>query len=248
MYEVKLNVGDEVVFFEGRNSKPVAYHEGKVVLCKHKIPFGYAKIKKVEDRGRYFLVTADHIVRDVYTGINYEDFMAVLPLHGFKVGFDKTFAHHRNDDSVTMEHQIFAYNPHNNVVIVAETFTWEEDERAERMKFNSINVYCPQINAFQASRCNLFSHGCGNMTVYDLERGYSNSDLLSWINQIMENIDNPIWPAKEYPSLWTYEDNDCTDENGNWDLGTKNLKKLLDAPKEALNCFKGCNWVNDLAS
>ncbi len=246
MMEVVLNVGDEVVFFEGRNNKPVAYWDGKVVLCKHKIPLGYAKVKSVEDKGRCFVVTADHIVKDVYSGIDYEDFLAVLPLHGFKIGFDRPFNHQRNDGSIAVEHQIFAYNEQNKCVIVAETFTWEW---TTRIGFNAIDVYCPQLNVFRYNRCGLISNGSGNMTVFNLVQVNNHCGLLNWVNSQMEDIENPHWPEKEYPSLWNYEDsNDCYDENGEWNLGKKNLKKLLDAPKEALLVFSGCNWLNELVN
>ena len=74
-----IEVGSEVCFFEGKKEKPVAYTAlGKVILCKHKIPLGYARVTSVEEREKYYLVTAEHIVRDLYSGIDYNDFIQVL--------------------------------------------------------------------------------------------------------------------------------------------------------------------------
>ena len=238
----ELMVGDEVVFFEGKKNKPVAYMwDGKVILCKHKIPLGYAKILTVEDKERYYLVTAEHIVKDVYSEIDYDDFIRVLPLHGFKLGYDKTFQANHWDEGIKTEHQIFAYNPENKVVIVANTFTTRG-----RQKFNTIETYCPGLNIFNYNRNKTVSHGSSLLTVFDLERGYSLSDLLAWVSKQMDGVDS-VWPKNEYPSLWTYEDKGSYDDNGNWNLGKSNLKKLLDAPIEVLNVvFKGCNWAESL--
>jgi len=215
---------------------------GKVILCQYKIPLGYAKIKSVEDRGNYFLVTAEHIVKDVYTGIDYDDFIKVLPLHGFNIGFDQIFTHKYTDDEETQEHQIYAYNLKNNVIIIAKTFTWKGDTRKG---FNSINVYCPQVSVFNFSHCGCISHGTNTMTVFDLVRGSGDVDLLQWINSIMEGVENPIWSEDDYPILWTYEDNDTTDEKGNWHLGKKHFQRLLEAP-ESLKIFNGYKFLKEL--
>jgi len=242
-YEKKLEVGTNVCFFEGKKDRPVAYTDiGKVILCKHRIPLGYAKIKSVEDKGNYFLVMADHIVKDIYSGIDYDDFIAVLPLHGFKIGFDRTFIHRYNSGNEIQEHQIYAYNLKNNVVIVAETFKWED---SNRVGFNAIDVYCPQVSVFNFNRCGYVELGSKNMTVFNLVRQNNGYDLLKWINNIMKDIKNPFWPEDDYPSLWTYEDTEITDENGNWNLGERHLAKLLDAP-ESFKIFKGCKFLEKI--
>lgn len=245
MMREELMVGDEVVFFEGKNNKPVAYTWfGKVILCKHKIPLGYAKVLTVEDKGNCYLITAEHTVKDVYSGIDYDDFLQALAPHGFVLGFDKIFEADHYGEGIKTEHQIFAFNPKNKVVIVANSFT-----TGGRQKFNTIEAYCPGLNifAYHNSRNSLVSHGSALLTVFDLERGYGHSDLLVWVNKQMEGVDS-TWPSKEYPSLWTYEDHESYDENGEWNLGKKNLKKLLDAPASALLIFEGCNWLNDLVN
>lgn len=242
-FEDKIEIGSVVCFFEGKNNRPVAYtYMGKVILCKNKISLGYAKINSLEDKDNYFLVTAEHIVKDVYSGIDYDDFIAVLPLHGYKIGFDLTFENNHCDGEMTQEHQIYAYNLKNNVVIVAETFTWE---KGMRIGFNSIDVYCPQVNILDFIHCGYAECGNGNITVFNLTRRSNRHDLLEWINEIMEDIENPVWPVNEYPHLWTYADNETTDENGNWNLGERHLQKLLNAP-ESFQIFKGCKYIEKI--
>lgn len=237
-----VEVGDEICFFEGKNDKPVAYvWTGKVILCKHKIPLGYARVKSVEDRGKFFLITAEHIVKDVYSYIDYEDFMKALPLHGFKIGYDKTFEANHFDEGVKTEHDIFAYNLQNHVVIVANTFT-----SGDRMIFNSIDVYCPGLNWANYHRNKLFSSGSGTICNFNLVHGYRLEGLLDWVNKQMEGV-TAVWPEKEYPSMWTYEEHESYDEEGNWNLGKRSLEKLFDAPIEVLEVvFKDCNWAKDM--
>ena len=243
MIKEVVEVGDEICFFEGKNNKPVAYiWTGKVILCKHKIPLGYARVKSVEDRGKFFLVTAEHIVKDVYSGIDYEDFLKVLPLHGFKIGYDKTFEADHFDEGVKIEHQVFAYNLQNRVVIVANTFTRENG----RMKFNSINTYCPNLGFFKYHRNVHFSNGSADMCCFDLEYGFNHKDLLDWVNKQMEDV-IAVWPENDYPSMWDYAQHESFDKDGHWNLGEVNLRKLLDAPMEVLKVvFNGCVWAKKL--
>lgn len=244
----QVNVGDEICFFEGKNENPVAYTwMGKVILCKHKIPLGYARVKTVEDRGRFFLVTAEHIVKDVYSEIDYEDFIKVLPLHGFKIGYDKPFQVEWKGEEPKTEHQIFAYNLTNHVVIVADSFTLPNG----RMKFNSIDTYCPGLGFHKYHRNRHFSSGSRDITRFNLEYGFGCKDLLSWVNQQMEGI-TAVWPKNDYPMLWNYAEarDDETvkyDENGDYVFGKLCLRKLLDAPVEVLEkVFDGCEWAKEL--
>lgn len=49
MLNETLKVGDEVLFFEGKKNKNIAYFwDGKVILCKNKISKGYVRITFVE--------------------------------------------------------------------------------------------------------------------------------------------------------------------------------------------------------
>ena len=156
-----MKKGTEVIFKEGKNNRPVAFtEEGKVILCKHKIPLGYAKVKTVEDKGTYFLVTADHIdPKDYYYGINYEEFLKVLPLYGFKVGYDIPF---KSPYGEYDERQILAYNLDNHCIIVAETFDNKDC-------FNSINLYCPNLSCFEFySHMEGFTHGSGALSVFNI--------------------------------------------------------------------------------
>ena len=92
LFNEKLEVGDEVLFFEGKKNRNIAYFwDGKVILCKNKISKGYAKITSAEDRGNFFLVTAKHIIKDYYEGISYDEFMKLLPMFGFKIGYNLEF-------------------------------------------------------------------------------------------------------------------------------------------------------------
>ena len=244
-----IKVGSEVCFFEGKKDRPVAYDSlGKVILCKHDISLGYAKVKTVEEKDNFYLVTAEHIIKDVYSGINYDEFLKVLPLHGYKVGFDRIFKH----NSLSMgeyidEHQIFAYNLQNKVVITAETFNWDDKQKNQ---FNTIRIYLPGANCFSCGACyyKMFSQGNGEMSIFDAGSTSRNeTDVLARMNELAERFGGD-WPADEYPSLWTYakSDNVEHDDDGNWILGEWSLQRLKLADPECLQIFKGCNWLKEL--
>lgn len=65
--KTNLKVGDIVCFFEGKDSRNISHDEdGRVILCIHHIPLGYAKIKKIISvRERVVLVKAEHTVKDI---------------------------------------------------------------------------------------------------------------------------------------------------------------------------------------
>lgn len=234
----KLVVGTDICFFVGKKNRPVAFMpSGKVILCRHKISIGYAKVTSVEEKSNYFLVDAEHIAKDVYTGIDYEDFMAVLPMHGFKVGFDRKFI---NPHWGNEEHQIYAYNMDNYVIIVAETFSWEGKGRTE---FNRIQVYCPQLPYRIVHRCRFATIGFSDMTVFNLAVADNQKcDLLSWINGLMKDRLKK-WPVNESPSFWTYAD-DADDELSDEDDNT--IVRILEAPLESMEIFKGCKFLEEL--
>lgn len=249
MEKYGIEVGSEICFFEGKKGNPVAHTVlGKVILCKHKMPLGYARVTSVEEREKYYLVTAEHIVRDLYSGINYEEFIQVLPLQGYKIGFDRTFDHDMDEQGIMAEHQIFAYNLQNRVVIVAETFTWE---KGGRVGFNSIKIYLPGISVFTGyrKRTRLFRSGGASITQLDAgSTSYNQDGILEYVNDLMEREGHGnTWPADEYPSMWTYADDDLEyNEDGEWTLGKTTLKRLNLAPRECLYIFAGCNWLKDL--
>lgn len=135
-----VKVGDVINFVEGKKNRQVSFftNPGKVIICKHKIPIGYAEILSVEEKDKCFLVTAKHTIKDIYYNITYDDFIKTISLFGYRIGFDREFT---GDDGM-QEHQIFAYNLKTKVVIVAETFN--------QNAFNNIEVYLPSISAFNS--------------------------------------------------------------------------------------------------
>lgn len=240
----KLEVGTVICFVTGKKEKPVSYtSSGKVILCRYNIPLGYAEIKTVEDKGNYYLVTAVHIIKDLYPGINYEDFVKVVPLFGYKIGFDRTFINpHWNNE----EHQIFVYNLDNKVCIVAETFT---KEGRGSIEFNSIKIYLPGKCIFDLRKNRLVSHGSACLTVLDACYSFSEIGILDYVSGIMNDVKKKKgeikWPQDESPSLWTYEDK-STDDNGNWILGDTTIQRLRLAPSECLSIFEGCDFLKKL--
>lgn len=241
-----IEVNSEVCFFEGKNNKNVAYDAyNKVILCKHKIPIGYARIKTVEEKDNFYLVTAEHITKDLYSDISYEEFLKVLPLHGYKIGFDRIFKHEADGDTID-EHQIFAYNPKNKAVIVGETFHWDKNDT--RNSFNDIKIYLPGVNCFDVSRSRMFDKGSSNISVFDAgSTSYGECDILARMNNLVENYGGN-WPIDEYPCLWTYEQDDNVeyDKDGNWILGTWSLQRLKLADPECLKIFEGCTWLDQI--
>lgn len=244
----KVEVGHEVCFFEGKDERPVTYDIlGKVILCKHPISIGYAKLTSVEERDKCYLVTAEHVARDIYSGITYEEFLQVLPLHGFKLGFDRTFVHDTFDNITVDEHQVFAYNPKNRAVIVGETFTFPCEDSME-VVFNSLRTHLPGVSCFLFQRNRMFHCGGRGITVLDAGSTSRNEfGILEYTNMVMSKYGGR-WPKDEYPSLWTYEksDNKELDEEGNWILGKWSLQRLKLADPECLKIFEGCDWLKEL--
>lgn len=249
----KVNVGDIIFFIEGKDKRSISHTKnGKVILCKHKIPVGYAEVKTIEDRDRCIIVTAEHTVKDLYSQITYEDFLKVLPLFGYKIGFDRTFINNlENKDFI--EHQIFAYNLENKVCIVAETFTgkiFESDKTVVR-QFNKINIYLPSKSIFDFRYRNiLVSQGNDQMTVLNvIDSGYKENNVLEQVQYIMckvkERKGKITWPQNENPKMWTYMD-DTTDEHGNWILNDSTIGRLKLAPKECLQIFEGCSFLDKI--
>lgn len=241
--EDNINVGDEVVFFEGKNDRPVAYcWSGKVILCRHKIPLGYARVTSVQDKGRYFLVEAEHIVDDLYTGILYDEFIQVLPLHGYKIGFDRIF---KNNEVTVVhdEHQILAYNKEIGTIIVAETCGAFHDGT-----MNTINVYCPNVSLTDVMRSRYFSHGGGLMTVLDLAsyRFHNDAGLLKKVENLV-GADGARWPDDQSISLWTYEDKNASLNGKELTLWESTICRIYAAP-EVLTMLNNCtNFMTKLA-
>ena len=241
----KIKIGDEIIFFEGRDGKNVAYNPfGKVILCVHDIPLGYAKVKKVvAEKERVILVKAQHIIRDLYSGITYDDFIKVLPKFDYKIGFDREFKNTLGYVN-TMEHHIYAYNMDSGVVINACTIT---SDLSHKQCFDEISVYLPNVSAYDYTKHIGFKSGISNLTVFDFACTYHYYDILQDIDNILDilwlndhtNI-NRYWPSDRVPSITTYMDDFPDIEN-------TAAERLKEAP-ESLKLFKNCDFLYNILS
>ena len=82
------------LFIKGRNERPVGYTTlGKVILCKNDITLGYVKVKSVEEREKVILVEAENILYDYYKEMGYKEFLKLLSIFNFKIGYDLPFVY-----------------------------------------------------------------------------------------------------------------------------------------------------------
>lgn len=231
----ELNIGDVIVFYEGKDEKSVAYcPSGKVILCRDRnMPLGYAEITSVQDKGNYFLVDAKHIVKDLYSGIAYEDFIGALAEQRYKIGFDRIFGNDR-DGILHDEHQILAYNMEFGIIIVATTAS---DHEWERMA--SIEAYCPGLALGGVMHIRYFVHGSEDIAVFDFARCSGNGcDFLQNLHRIMENC-SPQWPKQASISLSTYADKETLlngEEIGTWDATICRIYAVPDVKEIMKNC------------
>lgn len=216
----ELKEGTVVLVKEGKGKRPVAFtFEGKVILFKNSVKLGFARITSIIDKGNCFLCEAENIVKDYYQDIPYEEFLEVLKLKEYKIGFDIPFKYKEYE-----ERQLLAYNLDYNTIIIANTF---------KGNFNSINVYCPNLPIFTFFR-SLFSHGGGNLSVLELCHSGNISFPLECIHEEMEKVKKEKgvkWAESEDISLWTYAD-PSTDKDGNWILWESTIDRVLLADKE----------------
>lgn len=237
----KIKIGDEIIFFEGRDGKNVAYNPfGKVILCVHDIPLGYAKVKKVvAEKERVILVRAQHIIRDLYSGITYDDFIKVLPKFDYKIGFDREFENTLGGVD-TMEHHIYAYNMNTGVIINACTIT---SDLSHKQCFDEISVYLPNVSAYNNIRHHGYVRGGQDLTVFDFANSYHRYDILKDIDNILYLVDHSFidryWSHLRNVTLTTYMD-DCLDRE------YSNARLKL-AP-ESLKLFKNCEFLYDILS
>jgi len=234
MFKFDYEVGDTILLVEGKNNRIVGYTPtGKVILPINKVKTGYAKILTLEEKEKCILCKMENVVKDYYDGISYEEFLTVLELNGYKIGFDIPF---QSPYEYGEERQIFAYNLNINTVIVAETFYGKKS-------FNSIDVYCPNMDGLRL-RSNIFSHGGCNMSVLSL----CQANLLESINNSMLNIKEIkgiLWHKDESISLWNYTDR-REDENGVWNLWDTTIDRILLADKEVDSIFKNCERMKPI--
>ena len=239
MSKTDYEIGDVILLvLKGENNIIGHTSTGKIILPKNKVKPGYAKILTLEEKEKCILCEFQNIVKDYYYEIPYEEFLEVLKLNGYTIGFDIPF---QSPFEYGEERQIFAYNLNINTVIVAETFYGKKS-------FNSINVYCPNMNGLNL-RWNIFSHGSSNMSVLELcnERG-SQANLLQTINSMILHIKETrgiLWPENETPSLWNYTDS-RHDENGCWNLWESTIDRILLVDPEVDSIFKNCKRMEPI--
>ena len=233
---------DIILFVKGNNERPIGYTlSGKVILCKNDIALGYAKVKLVEERKKVILVEAENVLYDYYNGMNYNDFLKLLQIFNFKIGYDLPFIYHsyegrdENGNKIYVdknEHQIFAYNLDYNVVIVAET--WNNSNT-----FNSIEIYCPNINGHKIGDIMLRS-GTSKMALFDITFYVYHIPPLHYIMKKMQMVSKE-WPKNESICLWHYADE--RDENNLWD---KTIDRIFLAPAEVDEIFKNCERMKPI--
>ena len=239
MFKCDYEIGDTILLKKGKNNSIVGFTlTGKVIIPTNAVKVGYAKILTLEEKEKCILCKMENVVKDYYDGIPYEEFLIAIELNGYKIGFDIPF---QSPHGYGEERQIFAYNLNINTVIVAETFYGKKS-------FNSINVYCPNMNGLKL-KWNIFSHGSCNMSVLSLCQAKKNqANLLEDINNRMLKIKNEkgvIWPKNESISLWNYTDS-REDENGNWILWDTTIDRILLADKEVDSIFKNCERMKPI--
>lgn len=236
MIKTNLSIGDTILLVNGKNNRVIGHTMvGKIILPVNEVKAGYAKVLSVQEKEKCVLCELQNVIQDYYYGITYEEFLKVLGLHGYKIGFDIPF---QSPHGYGEEREIFAYNLDINTIIVAETFYGKKS-------FNSIKVYCPNMNSLKF-RWNIFQHGGGSMSVLDLciETG-SQANLLEKINEKMLKIkkDKGVeWNGNDIPALWNYSD-PRYDENGVWNLWESTIDRILLADKEVDVIFKKCKMM-----
>ncbi len=244
-----LKTNDIILFVHGKDKKPVAYsNTGKVILCKHRISYGWAHVISVEERANVYLVKAISIIWDYHPEMNYSEFMELLPRLGFKIGFDIPFVYNSvlligsNSNPIYAhknEHEIFAYNLANNMAIVATT--WDNGKL-----FNSIEVYCPGIDGTSSlNKC----RGSHNMAIFDITLSKINSPLkycISMVEDVRQGNEGIEWSKSNSISLWNYADADNLSNSEN--LWNTTIDRILLAPAEVDEIFKNCERMKPILS
>ncbi len=238
MFKIDYEIGDVILLVRGKNNTVIGHTPaGKIILPKNKVKLGYAKILTLEEKEKCIICELENVVKDYYYEIPYEEFLKVLKLNGYTIGFNISF---QSPYEYGEERQVFAYNLNINTVVVAETYG--------KKSFNSINVYCPNMNGLEL-RWNIFYHGGSNMSVLELcnERG-SQANLLQSINSMMLHIKETkgiLWPDNEPLELWNYADSRY-DENNSWNLWESTIDRILLVNPEIDSIFKNCKRMQPI--
>lgn len=238
-----VNRNDIVLFVKGKDDKPIAYADnGKVILCKHSIDCRYVRITSVEEKPTVVLVTAENeYAYDYYDGISYEEFKEMIEHKGFNIEFERPFDYTpREGEATRKEMQLYAWNPDNNCVIVANTYN-------NRETLCSIELYCPGVDIWETRGLKGSYAGTSNFSIFELTRNHSIGcnralDTYMRITRDFQQEKGKEWPDTESPNMWTYADKaeDFENKDGSWGLGINTLSRLSAASKEATDIFKHC--------
>jgi hypothetical protein len=189
----QIKLDDIILIQPGKNESFISYTEfGKVIIIVNcpDIKIGYAKVTNViKESEKFIMVEAINIAYDYYNDIGYDEFIEVLKLLNYKIGFERPFQSDYGND-----YQLLAYNVDTGIVIIGETYYGGKT-------FNSIKVHCPNVCATTRLPC--FSMGNVNMSILDLCYGRNIKNMLRKLDL---RITNPVWHVDEDLSLWTYID------------------------------------------
>lgn len=235
-----VDVGDVLFFKAGRDDKMISNTvDGKVVLCTNKIEVGYARVLTVDERKTCVLVTAEHVVKDMYENMTYAEFVDVLKLNGFKIGFEEPFTRHTAKRDVG-ERLLYAYKS-NGVVVVAQTFTLTLDMVVFEPRLGLVTVYCPELSVHgiygSLEKFVKVTLSSADMTVFELDGGAA-LKAFSRIMRLVNRMDgNLLWPKDACPCLLAKE------EEG--DKRSKSIERLASVP-ESLLIYKGCEFLKEI--
>lgn len=239
--------GDIFLLRKNRKKKDlyIAYdRKGRIIIPINKtIGQGYGRITKIVKRSeRYTLVEMENKIIDYYDGIKYKDFIEVLKVNKFNIGFNREFIYKTKEEE-RKEHQILAYRKDKGIIIVAETFN-------KGRIFNSIKVYCPNLNMRSYLKCPILSMAGENMTVMDLCYNHNNKIEFP-LRGLIELITDNKWDKEEYINLWTYADYELDKiENNKYErhsnLWNNTIERILLAPKEIEDILGECISLKEI--
>lgn len=204
----KISEHSIVRFEHGKKGNFIGHtEEGKVILSRNKADAGYYELSNVEEKETVIVANTKKVPYDYFPGITYDEFLDVLRYNGFKIGFVEDF-HHVNGNYTGDDHLVFAYDMDTHIIIVAES--WDSGRT-----FNSIEVYCPGIDAFKV-KTKLFSHGSGDLAVFNLvytDIFYQNKGVIHMLKENMHEIveaGKNVYTENHIISLWNNsEDSDA---------------------------------------
>ena len=204
----KISEHSVVRFEQGKKGNFIGHtEEGKVILSRNKADAGYYELSNIEEKETVIVANTKKVPYDYFPDITYDEFLDVLQYNGFKIGFIEDF-HHVNGDYTGDDHLIFAYDMDTHIIIPAESLD-------SGRTFNSIEVYCPGIDAFKV-KTRLFSHGSEDLAVFNLvytDLFYQNIGVIHMLKESMQTVveaGKNVYKGKQTISLWNNsEDSDA---------------------------------------